>query len=99
MKNSKFQWGKIIETFDYDFDGESVSIIKYHPNLYSNGDSGRYTGKHKDIIMFHCEQINESSDRFMSLLISWITAKQLGRNNGSLAAGICRALCIKEDRE
>jgi hypothetical protein len=90
---SKFAWGKVIEYFEYDFDGEKLSVTKYNPHAFVNGFHRR--GEYSEEINYHAEEINESFNSVEALLIAWIAFKHLGRNNGSLVAGICRALEVK----
>lgn len=89
----KFAWGKVIEKFSYDFDGEKMDVVKYHP--WKSRNCTVLTGDADlDRTEYHCEEIHESSSSIHRLVIAWIANKKLGLNNGSLVAGVCRALEI-----
>jgi len=91
---SKFPLGRVIETFVYDFDGVEVSIIKFHPWIL---EDGRITRKPDfDKIEYHCEEINQSSDSLITILLTWIVEHQLGRNQGALTQGIARMLKLSD---
>jgi hypothetical protein len=89
----RFSWGKVIERFDYDFDGVNLNVVKYHPwqreglNILSVHDAEK--------ILYHCEELHESHGSIDALLISWMVRKNLGINQYALMTGICRALNIK----
>lgn len=84
----KFMLGEVINVFRYNFDGQELEIVKYYPRIDSRAIDITRT-------MYACEEIREHSDSLMQLVISWIAYKNLGLNEGSLVAGICRALEIK----
>jgi hypothetical protein len=91
---SKFTWGKIIDRFDYDFDGTILNVIKYHPwEPYDCRVRIRVCDANK--IQYHCEELNEAHESIDSLLVSWMVRKNLGHNQWALVSGICRALDIK----
>lgn len=85
MNGKNFPWGKVIDRFVFDFDGTVFEVTKYESKMKDGA------------IEYHCEELRQSSSSLFNLLISWITYKQLGLNNGSLVCGICKALDIKED--
>lgn len=87
----KFAWGKVIDKFEYNFDGMVMSVIKYHP-WKTNGTVILSGEPDTDQVMYSCEEINESSENIIYLVIAWIVFKKIGRNNGSLASGIARAI-------
>lgn len=89
---SKFVWGKEIERFEYDFDGDKVEVVKYYPREYKNCSP---TGSFLDTPAYHIEELRESSNSLQHMLIAYIAYKNLGLNNGALVSGICRALEIK----
>lgn len=90
----KFPWGEVIDRFDYDFDGMQMSVVKFHP--WVRHGSTILTGNPcLDIVSYHCEELHESSDNLLKLVIAWIAFKKLGLNEGSLVAGISRALCLE----
>jgi hypothetical protein len=31
MATKKFPWGKVMDKFEYDFDGRTMEVVKYHP--------------------------------------------------------------------
>lgn len=74
----KFPWGRIINTFVYDFDGTEATIIKFYPWVYENG---RITQKFDPkTVEYYCEEINESSDSLMTMIIAWMVRYQLWHN-------------------
>lgn len=81
---NKFAWGKVIERFDYDFDGDKVEVVKYYPST-----------RNDNVPHFHIEELHESSDSLQYMLIAYIARKNLGLNQHSLVSGICRALEVK----
>jgi hypothetical protein len=92
---SKFPWGRVIEVFDYDFDGVKMEVTKYYePKRDSHNQSIR--GEYSTAVAYHCDEIGRSSDNLFDLLIHFIAYKQLGLNQHVLVAGISRALCIGE---
>jgi hypothetical protein len=93
---SRFPWGHQIHVFEYDFNGAVCEVIKYHP--WETSGCTVKTGTIDDSkILFHCDEIHESSDNMFALLISWITNKQLGLNQGALVHGISKALNLCGD--
>ena len=91
MRISRFPWGRTINTFVYDFDGVEVTIIKFHP-FYE--DNTRKPDMEK--IEYHCEEINQSADSLIGILITWMVEHQLGRNQGALIQGIARMLKLSD---
>ena len=94
MRISRFPWGRIINTFVYDFDGVEVTIIKFHPWVYENGYSTKKPDMEK--IEYYCEEINQSADSLIGILITWMVEHQLGRNQGALTQGIARMLKLSD---
>jgi hypothetical protein len=92
MKN--FWLGKIVDSFHYDFDGDEVEVLKYHPSNRHKLNSTilKYDSNQT---LYHCENLKESFYSLESLLISWIARKHLGQNQYALTTGICKALNIK----
>lgn len=88
---SRFTWGRTINTFVYDFDGVEVTIIKFHP-FYE--DNTRKPDMEK--IEYHCEEINQSADSLIGILITWMVEHQLGHNQGALIQGIARMLKLSD---
>lgn len=90
---TKFTWGEPIQTFEYDFDGEIMTVIKYHP--WKTEGCTMLTGQpDKSEILYSCKELSESCDSLQSLVISWIARKNLGHNQHGLVAGVTRALGI-----
>lgn len=89
----RFPWGKVIDRFTFDFDGEVFDVTKYNPWI-SRGSS-YVIRTPSDEIEYHCEELHQSAGSLMALLIHWIAFKRMGSNNGSLAEGVCRALCVE----
>jgi hypothetical protein len=87
---TKFPWGRVIERFDYDFDGEKVEVVKYFPKKANHLNMG-----FEDAPQYHIEDLHESSNSLQYILISWIARKNLGLNQHALVAGVCRALDVK----
>ena len=91
---SKFTWGKVIDRFTYDFDGEIMDVVKYHP-WKTRGCEVCVGRPNMEEINFHNEELHASFLTIHGLLITWIAYKRLGLNQHALAYGICRALDIK----
>lgn len=87
-----FTWGKILEIFEYDFDGKTVEVVKYLPHKFVDGQ--RVRGEYEDAPLFHIEELREAAATLDAILISWIARQRLGLNQHALVAGICRALDI-----
>jgi len=87
----KFPWGRTINTFVYDFDGVEVTIIKFHPFYEDNT-----LKPDMEKIEYHCEEINQSADSLIGILITWMVEHQLGRNQGALIQGIARMLKLSD---
>lgn len=98
----KFPWGRVIERFKYNFDGDNVEIVKYHPHkrdekgfaVYDD-EYNRFQAIDTDKIEYHLEGHHVSCGSVEGCLIYWMAEKHLGLNNHSLVAGICRALDVK----
>jgi hypothetical protein len=91
----KFPWGKVLEIFEYDFDGKPLEIVKYHP-WKSEGVSVKTGNPNEDETCYHIAAMSESFHSIDAALIGWIAHKNLGLNHGTLAAGVCRALNVRE---
>ena len=91
---NKFPWGKVIDTFTYDFDGIEVSIVKFHPWNHEYGSRKKTVDVNK--IEYHCEEISQSSNSPIVLLLAWIVEHQLGMNQGALTQGIARMLNLSD---
>lgn len=95
LKSKKFTWGRLLEEFEYNFDGEVMRVTKYHPWIVDIGGAIRTGESNKNLIMYHCEELSESRDCILSLIISWIAHKRLGLNQHALVGGVCRALRLE----
>jgi len=88
-----FSWGKVLKVFDYDIDGKPLEVVKYHP-WRTEGVSVK-TGSHDESqTLYHIAAMSTSFHSMDAALIGWIAHKNLGLNNGALAEGVCRALCV-----
>lgn len=85
-----FTWGRVIDEFIYDFDGDVMNVVKYHPWI------DRSKQANKDIIEYHCEEISQSAESILPLVIAWIAHRKLGSNQQALVIGICRMLKLEE---
>lgn len=93
--NKQFSWGRVIETFHYNFDGQVMVVTKYHPWKQSlSGKSIR--GEASTHIEYHCEELRMASDNIQHLIIAWIAQKNIGLNQQALVHGVCRALGIEK---
>ena len=90
----KFSWGRVIQRFTYDFDGTTVEVVKYHPWV-SDGCFVQAGAPDMKVTEYHCEELHESFFSIDAFLIAWVANKNLGPNQHTLAAGICRALGAK----
>jgi hypothetical protein len=93
----RFPWGSVIQQFDYDFDGERLDVVKFHPWRSEDGQVLGATPNESEV-MFHNEELQESFDTLHGLLIAWVVYKRLGDDDRSLAQGIIRALDIKPEK-
>ena len=84
MKN--YPWGKVIETIRFNIDGHELKIVKYHPD-----DSMDLS-----TIAYGCDEISQSADSMMQIILAWMVYKQLGMNQGALTQGIARMLKLVE---
>jgi len=90
---SKFSWGRVLDKFDYDFDGDVMEVTKFHP--WKSDGCTVLTGNHDEaLICYHCEELSESADSLQYLLLSWISHKNLGLNQRALVCGVAKAMGI-----
>ena len=87
----KFSWGRVLNNFEYDFDGRFVLVTKYHP-WKSEGCTVLVGDANEAETNFHCEELHESFGSIDTLLIAWVAHKNLGLNQHALVAGIAKAL-------
>lgn len=87
----KFPWGKVIETFDYNFDGQIMTVVKYHP--WTDGYCKRFS---PELVEYSCEEISQSAESLFSLIIAWMVYRKLGSNQQALTSGICRMLKLED---
>lgn len=91
----KFNWGRVIAVFDYDFDGSVMEVVKFHP--WKRDGCTVLSGSPDDgITQYHCEELHESSDSLQYLLLSWIAYKNLGLNQRALVRGLAKAIGVYE---
>ena len=86
----KFAWGKVVEYFDYDFDGYTVVVVKYHADKFVDGNHRR--GEYEEEFSYHISEINQSASSLQQILIAYFVQKNLGLNQNALVAGICKAI-------
>lgn len=97
MSNKRFPLGRVMEKFNFVIDGYELEIIEYHPWV-REWSMIRTGAPNLDLVKYHCEEIGESADSMMVLIIAWITNKQLGWNQDALVCGIARMLKLEEDQ-
>lgn len=88
---AKFPWGKVIDCFDYDFDGQKMEVIKYHP-WKSHGHFIKTGNPDMEQVLYHCETMHESCTNLFHLVIAFIARNNLGLNQQALVAGIAKSL-------
>jgi hypothetical protein len=87
----KFAWGKQIDEFEYDFDGQKMVVIKYHP--WKVKGSAILTGQvDYDSVLYHCAALHQSEESLFTLVLHFMARTTLGMNHGALVCGIARAL-------
>ena len=91
----RFPWGMIIETFEFLIDGHELIIVKYHPWV-REGNRILTGTPNLDLVEYNCDEISQSANSMMVLIIAWITYKKLGCNQDSLVCGIARMLKLEE---
>ncbi len=95
MSNKRFSWGKVLETFEFVIDGHELWIVKYHPWM-RDGNRIKVGTPNLEVVEYNCDEICQSANSMMVLIIAWITYKQLGCNQDSLVCGIARMLKLEE---
>lgn len=93
---SRFTWGKVIDRFEYDFDGVTMEVTKYHPRKSVGVTVTQEIDESK--VEYHCEELREAANSVFELLISFIARKKLGYNQHALVAGVCRALDLTGEK-
>ena len=92
----RFNWGRVIERFTYDFDGQTLLVIKYHPWRATAGGTRWMAGDPDlSLVEYTCDELNVASDNLFEIVLHWITYKQLGRDQDCLVDGLARALCLR----
>lgn len=92
---AKFPWGKVVDRFDYDFEGQPFEVIKYHPRIYINGLGTDLVDTNS--ISYHCPQIRTCSDSLFELLICWLAAQSLSSTEALyVAPAVSRALRLNK---
>lgn len=93
MASSQFVWGKVIKQFEYDFDGSSMRVVKYHP--WKRSGFNIFEGDVDETkIQYYCDELSEILDSLQGLLLSWIVFKNLGYNQSALVCGLAKAIGI-----
>ena len=87
MSNKRFTWGILINTFNFLIDGNALEIVEYHPWI-REGTTIKAGTPNFDVVEYHCDEIRQSSNSMMIIIIAWIAYKQLGFNQDSLICGI-----------
>ncbi len=90
----KFTWGRVMCHYEYDFDGQVMRVVKYHP--WKCDGCNVLTGQPDlESVQFSCKELHQSCDSLQYLLISWMAYKNLGfGNNDGIVGGIARALKV-----
>ena len=92
---AKFPWGKVVDRFDYDFEGQPFEVIKYHPRIYINGLGTDQVDTSS--ISYHCHQISTCSDSLFELLVYWLAAQSLSSTEALyVAPAVSRALRLNK---
>ena len=78
MKN--FSWGKVIETFCYNFNGNVCVVIKYY-QWKRNGCQILIGEVDYSKEMYHSEQLNESFENIYTLLVAYLVSLNYGTGN------------------
>ena len=92
---SKFPWGKVVDRFDYDFEGQPFEVIKYQPRTYINSFGTDQVDTSS--ISYHCPQIGTSADSLFELLICWLAVQSLSSTEALyVAPAISRALKLNK---
>ena len=94
--DKRFSWGHVLDRFEYDFDGRTMEVIKYHS---WKKDKGTLIVGDADesVIHYHCEELNESTESLEYLVILWIARQSLGQNQHALVRGIAKALDLYKE--
>lgn len=95
MSNKRFPWGKVLETFEFLIDGHELWIVKYHPWM-RDGNRIKVGTPNLDLVEYNCDEISQSANSMMQILVAWMVYKQLGMNQGALTQGIARMLKLGE---
>ncbi len=90
----KYIWGRVISDFKIEIDGYLLEVVKYHPFQFN----GSIATKEIDLstVLYGCDEISQSADSMMQILVAWVVYKQLGMNQGALVQGIARMLKLGE---
>jgi hypothetical protein len=95
MTTKKFPWGKVRDKFEYDFDGRTMEVIKFHP--WKTKGSTVLTGEpNLEEVNYSVDEIHQSFYTIDAAILAWIAYKNLGLNQYALVDGVCRALGINE---
>ena len=97
IKSQKFPWGKVIETIVLNFDGQVMTIVKFHPRIVEDCILTLEIDETK--VEYSCEEISHTTDNIFHLVLIYMAIKHLGYNQDALVQGIARALCLSEKAE
>ncbi len=88
----KYTWGRVITVHEFAIDGHEFDIVEYHPFQFKGSISTNEVDLDK--VLYGCDEISQSADSMMNILIAWMVYKQLGMNQGALVQGISRMLML-----
>jgi hypothetical protein len=91
---ARFAWGRVLDRFEYDFDGRKLELTKFHPWVSENGHI-RVGTPNTEEVQYHCEELSESAHSVEYMVLAWIARRKLGLNQHMLVAGLARALDLK----
>jgi len=89
MDKKSFPWGKVIETFTYDMDGDTLRIVKFHPWDYYMPRVASL-----DKVEYYCEDMSMTGPSLQYMVLAWIAWKNLGMNQEALVNGVAKALSV-----
>ncbi len=90
--NSRFSLGKIVAAFDYDFDGQIITIIKYNPRIADEVSHRLLKEVNENEFLYSLEMYSESFPTLEHAIIGYFAYKNLGRNQSGLVYGLAKAL-------
>lgn len=91
-----FTWGRVLDRFEYNFDGRTMEVIKYHP--WKQDECTLLTGDpNESVINYHCAELHESAESLEYLVLLWIARQSIGPNQHALVRGIAKALDLYKE--